>query len=208
MLSTKGEVGQVHLDSPSHSLRSCGLELTRKATGCGSTLDQGHREKTVSGKMEGTRVFLLKLFTKTPCLALLGVELSRTPDETQPGVSLLTSFESQSPSILISFPCAVTQANSGSARRGFLTCGRQVAEAVPPSKKADANPRSSVFDYVKTLPSICPQPPGGAGAEAPTPREAPVRAWGLGRADGRSWANRSEAFLHFRAAFGWQSFLS
>lgn len=120
-------------------------------------------------------MFLLNLFAKTPCLAPLGVELSRTPDGTQPGISQLMSFKSQSPRILISIPCAVTQANPGSSRRGGggSDMWEAMAEAAPPSRKADASPRSSVFDYVKTLPSLWPPASPGVQGQGLRPLRRP-----------------------------------
>lgn len=136
--------------------------------------------KVTERKQSQGRIFLLNPFAETPCLAPLGVELSRTPGGTQPGVSLLMSFESQSPRILISVPCAVTQANSGSARQGVSV--RRVANGRGGSsfQESSCKPKEFCFRLRENTPFALPPTSPGCRGRGSDPSGGPSQDMGAG----------------------------
>lgn len=143
-------------------------------------LERSQGDRTVSGKMEGARSLLLNLsawlFLGWNCRGL-----QTGLSQEFPCSCLVT--ESQSPTLLISFSCAVTQ---GQFRQtaGFLTCWRQEAEAVPSFQERRRKFKKFCFRLGKTL-SFLPRLPCGSGAEAPTSLGGPSEFWGLGSREER-----------------------
>lgn len=119
---------------------------------------------------------------KTPAWPL-GCGIVRAPDRAQPGGSLLASgqsFESPSPRDLVSFPCTVTQANSGSAGRGFLTCWRHKRFLLPRNTQTQ---EVLLLISESTPCKFSPTSPCGVGRRLP-PRRRPqpgLGSWGAER---------------------------